>query len=72
MALLLSSLSAEHFTLAMTMSESIARFKQYNEGHDIEEYFKQLEFFLKMHKISVGEKVIHLLSDIGLKIFLRY
>ena len=69
MALLLSSLSAENFTLAMTMSESIAHFDRYNEGDDIEEYFERLEFFLEVHKISAGEEVVHLLSDIGLKTY---
>ena len=58
----------ENFTLAMTMSESVAHFDRYNEGDDIE-YFEQLEFFLEVHKISAGEKVVHLLSDIGLKTY---
>ena len=53
------------------MSEYIAHFKPYNEGEsdDTEEYFKQVELFFEMHKISAGKKIVYLLSDIGPKMY---
>ena len=55
--------------MAMRMKESIARFEPYNEGDDIEEYFKWVEFFFEVHKISAVQKVAHLLSDISPKTY---
>ena len=51
------------------MSESIARFKSYNEGDNIEKYFEQVELFFKVCKISAGKEVAHLLSDISPKTY---
>ena len=51
------------------MTEPIARFKPYNEGDDIEEYFDHMELFFEVHKIASEKKVVHLISDIGPKTY---
>ena len=60
----------EYFTLATRMSESIACFEPYNEGGYTEEYFKRVELFFEVHKISAGKKVAHFLNDIDLKTYI--
>ena len=53
------------------MAESIARLEPYNEGDDIEEYFERMELFFEVHKIALGKKVAHFLSNIGPKTYTR-
>ena len=51
------------------MAESIARFEPYTEGDDNEEYFERIELFFEVHKIALGKKVAHFLSNIGPKTY---